>query len=237
MLSVSLLTGIAVLVLTSLPTWGFAAEVTAKPNGFGGYGILFKGPIIQGDFQRLLSLIKRRGAFPSGIELDSPGGGVYETIEIGRFVRKNLISAHGSMIWGHCVSACAFIYAGSVSRNFSVYGVHRPHFNPHYYSGLNSEQAQKKYDSMIDDVEDYLTEMEVSKSMIDLIMSTPSGNIVNVRGYEFQESNSMNSPAYEEWSNSKCGIKVFGDQESQKKRLECIRDARDNAQERLFKKL
>ena len=55
------------------------------------YILSIDGPIVNGDYKKLLSIIKRRHALPYSVEISSPGGDVSDAMAMGRLFRKGLV--------------------------------------------------------------------------------------------------------------------------------------------------
>ena len=72
-----------------------------------------QGEIVKGDYQKILSLIKKHRDIPYQISLDSKGGNVMEALKISTFTRKYLLRAETKK----CNSACVFILLASLFEN------------------------------------------------------------------------------------------------------------------------
>jgi hypothetical protein len=177
-----------------------AAEINISRDS-----ISIEGKLERGDYQKMITAIKKHGSIPSHISLSSPGGDVLEAIKIGRFARKALLEFWAS---GKCNSACVFIYFGTV-RGFvdpwGVFGIHRPYFDSLYFSGLSSSEAEQKYKEMENQVREYLREMDVPQFFIDRMFSVPSNSVQLVTHPEMVDIVGRRPPAYEEWIIAKCG--------------------------------
>ena len=55
-------------------------------------GMIMKGEIVQGDYKKLVSVIKKHNRIPGSVLLSSRGGDVLEAIRIGRLMRKGLVT-------------------------------------------------------------------------------------------------------------------------------------------------
>lgn len=112
---------------------------------------------------------------PFQLFLSSPGGDVSSAMKIGR-----MLSADGVFVWlnGDCLSACVLVYAGAPYRmvlDDSIrVGVHRPfETDVSALSGDGTGLAQK-YAPVERAIEQYLRSFGVSRSLVDLMISTPS---------------------------------------------------------------
>lgn len=172
--------------------------------------IIIRGEIVRGDYEKLINVVKKDGNIPENIFLNSKGGDVIEAMKIGRFARRALLVAGGIRNYQsgcYCYSACMFIYLACVARrpDFDVsYGIHRPHFDKSYFSGLSAREAELKYKDMEKSVRKYLEEMNVPQLFIDRIFSISSDRL-EVLDVEQLLAISGSSPAYQEWLLAKCG--------------------------------
>lgn len=95
--------------------------------------------------------------------LDSTGGDVASSLQIGRFLRKSDALA---TVWGDakCLSACVYILAGAPHRAVGgVVGIHRP-YDPN--GKETSEVAQKqKYKNLGTEIMAYLQEMNIPENL------------------------------------------------------------------------
>lgn len=182
-----------------------AAEITIK--GAHPYEtIQIAGKIEAGDFDRLVDLVKKHEVVPGIVGINSPGGDVVEAMKIGYFMRRFLIEYWHS---NQCNSACVYIVFGSVQRAVNPfngqYGLHRPFFDPDYFSGLTSLEAEKRYKELKSGLESYFHEMDVPKSLSTKIFSVPSNEVVYLSSAKMIDLIGYRSPGYDEWIISKCG--------------------------------
>jgi hypothetical protein len=118
-------------------------------------------------------LLDHRNSYPqkiwgSGVALDSPGGDVAASIEIGRLMRDQKITAAIDSS-AKCVSACVFVLAGAIQRKIKgAVGIHRPYFTTTGNSTANSPDAViHNYRDLLKRVRDYLTDMGVAPRLLD----------------------------------------------------------------------
>lgn len=176
-------------------------------------GMIMKGEIVQGDYKKLVSVIKKHNRIPGSVLLSSRGGDVLEAIRIGRLMRKGLVTmvvldlpANGLVNDARsatCESACFLVLAGGVERlSPEPIGIHRPYYDPSYFAGLTADEATSKYKSLDNMVRSYLLEMNVPTKTIDTMMERASDKMSY---YETFEILPQKAPAYEEWIKAKCG--------------------------------
>jgi hypothetical protein len=119
-----------------------------------------------------------------------------------------------SAINTQCYSACVFIYvAGSTRYASTSLGIHRPFFDKKYFSGLSADDAKLKYDSLLNTIDKYLTEMGVAKELIEKMFRTPSNELEMLSLDEIEKWISRNPAALGEWLIAKCGS--YTDEEEQ----------------------
>ena len=175
-------------LLFFLPTLISAMEF--KPAGISEHGcdslplggicvtILASGGIEPGDAVALKKVIEKieksdKLSIQVGeIWLDSKGGHVRASMELGRYIRsrqQGTFVTHDSV----CASACVLAYVGGVSR-FAVGPMMIHSFYSKEFEGTgNFAQASKKYDDMAAEVEKYLKEMRITKNLLDQMMTIP----------------------------------------------------------------
>lgn len=164
--------------------------------------MLLIGEIRSGDLDQIIRLIRADG-FPDTISIASNGGDVIEAIRIGKFINKYFINVNAVET---CNSACFMVWAGGFKREvYGALGLHRPYFDRDYFSGLDVDSAERKYNEMVRQVTQYLEKMHVPKSLIDAMMSADSKSLFYVNEVDLKGKISLYSPAKQEWLVSKCG--------------------------------
>lgn len=139
--------------------------------------LLVSGEIEDGDAVRFKSHLSGMTKAPDLIALHSPGGLVFEALEIGREIRdKGLSSA--VLAGAYCMSSCPYILAGGEKRFVSRRGIVGLH--QHYYE-------QPKYMPVVFAVEniqtgqgatlEYLIEMGIDPSLMLFSLQTPPDQI------------------------------------------------------------
>jgi hypothetical protein len=117
--------------------------------------------------------------------INSLGGNVVAAIAIGRILRTARLSI--SIPKGmECTSACLFILAGAVTRNYGgKVGIHRPYFNISKGSRpVRPEDVRAGYADLLQTIRAYLREMNVSEQLAtDMLAVEP----VNVRYLSYDE--------------------------------------------------
>ena len=139
------------------------------------------GEIRRGDYERLLSFIARdpERFRASIVVLASPGGDLLEAIKIGNVIKASYQTVYVNHLVGPCASACFLIYVAAVSRVGTVpsIGIHRPHFEPHYFSKLSVGQAEVKHKELMREVRAYLEARDVPQHLIEKMFSLSSDEV------------------------------------------------------------
>jgi hypothetical protein len=94
-----------------------AAEITLANDNF---GIILDGPILPGDYEKLVALIKENPE-RRGLILNSGGGHALVGFKIGKFVKQNKMKTlvpNGA----YCASACAFIWIAGEQKYWGESG-------------------------------------------------------------------------------------------------------------------
>ncbi|MDP4823498.1 MAG: hypothetical protein NWR47_06070 [Aestuariivirgaceae bacterium] len=138
----------------------------------------FKILLLKGEFEadetvdRLEDEVSDFG--PDAIMFDSPGGIISTALEYGRKIRD--LEMDTLQVRAHlCVSACAFAFAGGVNRSAEAgsIGVHQSWFP----EDVSASDAVAGIQEITADVMGYLTEMDVDVRLLQLSMSTASGDM------------------------------------------------------------
>ncbi|MEM6303302.1 MAG: hypothetical protein AAF744_01185 [Pseudomonadota bacterium] len=95
-----------------------------------GAAVLLEGAIAPGDGERVAKLIEDLASPPERVVLNSPGGSVFDALQLGRFVRDAGLETQ--MRDGEiCYSACPYLLAGGTARDIpdsASVGVHQHYF-------------------------------------------------------------------------------------------------------------
>jgi hypothetical protein len=140
---------ILILVVAGRTPEAMAADIRPFIPGTGSYrAIVIEGPIVSGDFDTFVRIVRENEGQVSGVFCFSPGGNFYEAMKIGRAMRKLELSSQAPMRdqAGHpscsgdfgpkpydqrnctCASAGFFIHIGGIHRGGTFLAVHRPYF-------------------------------------------------------------------------------------------------------------
>lgn len=152
------------------------------------------------------------------ISVNSKGGDVLESIQIGRLIRQLRmdVSVYKSPVLPsesiECLSACMNIRIaginGLASDDFYLFryglGVHRPSFDDEYFAGLSSSQAEALYLKYENEVKAYMIEMGASQGLIDLTFNTPSSDIHMLRHPKFDKVTYSSIAWWEERVDANC---------------------------------
>jgi len=104
------------------------------------------------------------------IQLISNGGDVEAALSLGRLIRQHemriIVPADSS-----CLSSCVLVLAGGVDRvAFGKIGIHRPYFE-NLSDRASIPEIKKKREVFLSMIRAYLVEMDVSPSLLDLMLS------------------------------------------------------------------
>ncbi len=183
-----------------------------------------QGDIVEGDYQKFLSLYRKNHPFMEHVSLKSPGGTVDDAMEIGRLFRKYLIAVDSpwqEVVGGqsvmmsyrtglcdgpncHCASSCALIWFGAPERTGDI-GLHRPRTDDPAFKVLSAADAASAYRRMLDEIVRYLQVMETPRPMIDAMVSTSSAEIRWVRWNDDKTASLWRAPSFAEWADAACG--------------------------------
>jgi len=127
-----------------------------------------------------------RRSFPRiEISLDSDGGDVRSAIAIGRLARK-WFSVTAVLGNNHCYSACVLTLAGGVRRiAVGEIGIHRP-YTMTALPSQTLQEAQSNYKRISNNVQRYLSEMNMPPMLFETMMAVDSTTIRVLSGSETQ---------------------------------------------------
>jgi ATP-dependent protease ClpP protease subunit len=181
--------------------------------------ISFTGPITHQSvvhFQQILDhypsrLPKMDTRAPFNLWIDSPGGNVYASMELGRLLRENqvMISILGD---AQCASACILTWAGAPMRAIAPGArliIHRPYnFTA---AGGNLRASSSEWQAMQADIRQYLTQMNIPATLLDAMNQVPPESSHNLTDNELSSYlMAENDPAWQELADanqaSKLGI-------------------------------
>jgi hypothetical protein len=167
-------------ILTASSNPSFSATINAEVVRFAGIDVdvRVEGQILPGDGERLATLalsLKPEDAdgFPwLYVTINSEGGSVSEALKIGRFLRHHKASVQFRR-GDQCLSSCVFILMAGVMRVThlvdAVVGVHRPFL----FEADQDQDFERVYLETRSQLEAYLDEMRVPRSLLDLMYSVP----------------------------------------------------------------
>jgi len=179
--------------------------------------IIIDGPIVEGDYQRFIEAVANAGSTKGMVFIASPGGSVYEAIQIGALIRDLRFETHvpgnghgGGVCFGLpvseciCASACPLIYLGGVRRAGDYLGIHRTFIQRETLENLSFAEAQSAGRGQAEVVERYLRLMDAPQALFDEMRSIPSGSL-RILPQDFVLKYLQNPPDIQEWLNAKCG--------------------------------
>lgn len=142
-----------------------------------GSTVFIYGEIETGDFARFENYYNSLNNPPKNVTFNSPGGSVYESLELGNFIRSKKMQS--IMLPGnYCFSACPYMFAAGSERivfENSALGMHQ-----HYYD----ESIILPTFMAVEDIQIgqgqtmlYLMNMDVSPSLMVYSLNTPPDEI------------------------------------------------------------
>jgi hypothetical protein len=186
---------IVTLGLALKPACSATIELTGRAVDGHTLGVKIEGEIEPGDAEKLLKLYEYFGpAAASKVFLWSPGGNVQEAMKIGKLIRQLRLSAiapdrlNTLSILGQlgvqaspsdkgnnlCASACVLAYAGGVTQTGVLLILHRPFPAPEVKDKLSDLEFEHVEKRAINEVRDYLREMEFPDYYIEKMIATSS---------------------------------------------------------------
>lgn len=204
---------LGVLSLALQPATIFSAEFEGEKY------LLLKGEIEVGDYEKLVTKLKSRGDI--FLQLNSPGGDLYEAIKIGRLVRSALLGVAPN---GKCWSACALILIADATESVRFWNnvsplniaFHRGYLSPKVNRNLTFRESLQTHEKISTDMRSYLKEMEVETWVIEKILDQSSQEAWVLNRQEIQQVFKEWS-GLEEWLIAKCGS--MSDAEDSDRRL------------------
>lgn len=162
-----------------------AANIRAV-NYSANYLIRIVGQIEAGDPDRLAATIRRRGRFPDSFYLESKGGDIDASMEIGRLARKSFVPITAGRI---CDGACFLAWAGGVNREVLVVelmDIRLP--------GTSSSERRR--------VRAYLREMEIPEEVIEIALASDA---LPMTGAQIEAAVGLDAPSHGRWLAEECG--------------------------------
>jgi hypothetical protein len=197
-----------------LSSYGFSADVSVQNSSIGSYPasctshtIDFFGDITLGDADKLDKNLRSleskfdpeecRSGFLM-IRINSSGGDAFEAIKLGRIIRKyNLKTV--IIRRAQCLSSCVFLLAGGVRRLvFGSVGIHRPYFGS-LDPKLSTDAIKAKRNDFNRQIYEFLEEVDVSKNLLDVMLSVPPESMRFLTEDELQGFRlSIDDPSFDE---------------------------------------
>jgi hypothetical protein len=113
------------------------------------------------------------------VDVDSQGGEIFATLEIGRIMR-----AEGASIsvgpGAACISACVFLLMGAIDRTISGdarVGIHRPSLRAPQRGGPRQASENEIVAAMSEQLVLYAQQMNVPRTIIDALMLVPPDRV------------------------------------------------------------
>jgi hypothetical protein len=177
----------AFLLLFGISTKSFA-EFTPSTTCGGDGAYWLKGSISNLDAQIVRKVIRdKQSATPIGANfmkvcLDSPGGDIEASMEIGRSLRQVRAIAILTLP-SRCFSACVFVLAGATQRHaWGKLGIHRPYSTR--TGTIASQDAQREYTRIAQLSKTYLTEMNMPEQLYEAMVRIPPEEMKILSEYE-----------------------------------------------------
>lgn len=172
-------------------------------------GVLITGEISDADYKKLIQIEKNYKKSKAWIVwLDSTGGSVESSINIGRILRKHSarLTIGPEQV---CMSSCVFLIAGCVTRTLlGKVGIHRP-YNPNDQEG--SIEGQKNKQNMLGEIiTKYLDEMNISKTLYEEMLHVSPGEIKILSNDDLDRFGLSRSDPYWEEASDIQNAKKFG---------------------------
>jgi len=120
------------------------------------------------------------------IDVDSQGGEIFATLEIGRMLR-----AEGASIsvgkGASCISSCVFLLMGAIERSISTdarLGIHRPSLGASGRGGRKQASEDEIVDAMSEQLVLYAQQMNVPRKIVDELMLVPPDRVKRLSASE-----------------------------------------------------
>jgi len=176
------------------------------------------GKIEPGDGARFRQVVKATGPSIDSLFLRSPGGSMYDSIQIGTLTHELMLDTYAPQTncgsddnrFGinnapcTCLSGCFLIWMGGVNRYGVTIGMHRPWDQSGNMGQLKYDRAAAMYNKWIEDLKAYLVKMELPDSYFAKFIATVrSGDMRMLTNADLLSLN--NNPSKVEWLSSRCG--------------------------------
>ena len=150
------------------------------------FTLLVEGTIQKGDNATLIALVNKlttKTTRVGKVHFDSPGGDVFEAMELGRTIRRGLMMTQVTSD-SRCYSACVVAFVGGVIRApIGEIGVHS--FYSKEFTGLAAfAEASTRHNEVAARTEAYLREMRIPTALLDEMQRTPSYILKDIKAEE-----------------------------------------------------
>lgn len=187
-----------------------------RANGNKAWNVVLDGEIDPDAPARIAETLKRAGPYGADVYINSPGGDLFASMEIGRLLRKTGANTHIARLVAHptliiageplpvpkaanCLSACTLAFLGGAYRystNDSQFGVHR-----FYSDSAPSSSDLDVAQIMSAAVSAYIREMDVDPGLFDLMVQSGKDEITIVGVADLKRLNVINDGRKRpEWS-------------------------------------
>ncbi len=185
------------------------------------------GRVDKGDSAQIEAFIVANLPFLTGLELNSKGGNVSESMEIGRLLRRYYLATEAPQENGFgpswlrpspeifvaepgatCVSACFFVWLGGITRGGDYIGIHRPFPTIAEMQRMSPAQADQSYRDLSNTIRSYLAEMGAAQHWLDDMMRVASEAIHVLSKQEVSELVGQtfgDVPSIAQWKSAHCG--------------------------------
>ncbi|MDO8904734.1 hypothetical protein [Hydrogenophaga sp.] len=198
------------------------AELSLNANNSTYRTITIEGPIEKGDYERFIKMVKDNNGLVGGVYIYTLGGDFVEAMKIGRALRDLELSSQVPMqsVRGtpvcdkepfprdrnNCNAASAgfFIHIGAAHRGGTYLAVHRPVIEPKIFGQLDERRASAEFDKLQNLAKEYMREMKVPESVVEVVLSTPSEKVFVLDDSIVRAHFWGPSPYRQEWRNAKC---------------------------------
>lgn len=170
-------------VLSPMSSWALDFKYTYSTDLNGSQYIerfVINGTIQRGDYTRFLSFIRRDpDAFYLGVNdvnLSSPGGDLAEALKIADVLKGTFAHIISDK---PCISACFFMFLSATTHAATpnVLGLHRPYFDPVYFSQLTPSQAEAQQSRLLAQARKILEANSVPQYLIEAMFSKSSSEV------------------------------------------------------------
>jgi hypothetical protein len=191
--------------------------------------IVLEGKIERGDCQKMLTALREQSR---RIYLASPGGNLFEAMEIGRLIRmlkmetvipgrladglqRKRAAYHNLQRYPQdytCASACFFAFVGGISRMSDlgrpILGIHRPFLSEMDLQKLSPDEAMSDGYTTRKIVDSYLKEMSVPQSYSERMFSVSPDQVEWISEDEFQKDFEGVIPELRGWMTAKANSEI-----------------------------